>query len=214
MFGIDMDEGALNRAQKINRMYVLDSVSVQKIDVCEFLRQTEPSSFDITICFSLLHHLLPDKEHQDLLEIVTAPAFAERKKALVRLINNVLSITRYFLFLELPFQCLRESTHSWETGLRFAEAVSSEINGNIQVLGVWHHNRKKLRFVFRIDKQELPREVRRNIFDDSPILAAWRKAIPLVPPYDIQPPTIGLVDLCKFLRRKVKWMLKRMLIGQ
>jgi len=206
--GIDMDDRALNRGNKINHMYGLKSVSLQKNEVQEFLRQTKSSSYDITICFSLLHHLLPNKENQDLLEIVTAPALVGQKNILIKLINEVLSVTRYSLFLELPFQCLRESTHSWETGLRFAEAISREINGNIQVLGIWHLNKKKIRFIFRIDKQE---KSPHNIFDDYYMLAAWRKAVPVIPPYDIRPHTINLFELSKRLQRKVKYVLRRIL---
>lgn len=179
--GIDLSDSALSRGMEINHLYGYENVTLKKEDIRNLSKNAgDHKDYDIVTCFSVLHHLLPNKNNRDMLAVVTRAEQADDRTLLIDYINQILAVTNYALFLELPFKYLEASDRTLETGHRFCESIAFDIQGNIKSLGIWHANSKKARFIFRIDKPELNPEIADRILLADPVLEAWRRNKPIV----------------------------------
>jgi len=177
--GVDISAEAVGRGNKINRFYDSLPVQLQEADFRDFLLAHESNSFDVITCFSVLHHLVPEMRENDLLSMVTRPEHTAKRSMLVELINGILARTRLAFFLELPFNYGELSGKILETGQRFCENISPELDGVITSLGIWHANYRKARFVFRLDRPGLDAEQAGRLMLSDPVLDAWRLHVPM-----------------------------------
>jgi len=185
VMGIDINDKALIRGRKINELYGYNPIRLKKGDVRYLLELTGDRKYDVVTCFSLLHHLLPDKENLDMLEAVSNRNENKTRTLLIEYINGLLSVTQKILFLELPFLYLRMSDRTLETGIQFCENVAHDINGKIHSLGIWHANNKKAPFIFRIHKPGF--EVNEDLLYLDHMLDAWHRNLPVVPTGSLRP---------------------------
>jgi SAM-dependent methyltransferase/tRNA A-37 threonylcarbamoyl transferase component Bud32 len=180
VLGIDISKDALRRGRHVNSLFNYSSINLEECDFFNLNKLLNGKTFDVVTCFSLLHHLLPvpdPKKYRDLLKVVTYPELKESRFFLIKAINYILEITNYVFFLELPFEFDGFSKRDLNTGKLFLDNISNEINGEINYLGNWHSNNKKIRFIYRIDKKNFTNEMKDKILYNNPILSAWRNFI-------------------------------------
>lgn len=174
--GLDFDPTVLEVGEKINQMWGYDNIKLQKGNLRN-LKNLDNIDADIVFCFSVIHHLLSDK---DVLDVIQNPLRQTDFDYMVQVIQKLLEITNKILIFEIPFQ-YSQTSRIQNVGNLFVERVAPLINGKLYSLGVWKSTNLKDRCIFRIEKDSLTIEEKQKIISDDPIINSWQRSKKIIP---------------------------------